>query len=177
MFDRLLDLIVQAWDRISPFEVIKAYEGAVVLRFGKFHRTIGPGLSFKIPIVEEAISCKTCITTLRLPPQTLTTLDDMPVVVSAIIKYQVRDVKAFLLDIWDAHDVLGDVAMGAIRLAIGAKSYGQLVHEDAPEQEVLEAVRKEVNKYGFRVHKITFTDLGRVKSLRLIQQAAVNLDN
>lgn len=176
MFTKLLDLLMQTWNRVSPFEVIKEYEGAVVLRFGRYSRTIGPGLSFKIPIIEEAISCNTCLTTIRLPPQTLTTRDDVPVVVSALVKYAVKDVKLFLLEIWDQTDVLADVTMGAIRMAVNALSYTDLV-TSPPEPQVLEAVRKEANQYGFKVHKITFVDLGRVKSLRLIQQAAPNTNN
>ena len=168
MFERLLDLLVHAWGRISPVEVINAYEGAIVLRLGKYHRTLAPGLHFKWPFVEQAFSSRTCVTTLRLSPQTLTTKDDVPVVVSAIVKYQINDVKLYHLQIWDAADVLADVTMGAIRFAVNAVPYTALIAQP-PEPQVLEAVRKEVNKYGFRVHKITFIDLGRVKSLRLLQ--------
>ena len=168
MFEKLLDLLAQIWDRVSPLEIIKEYEGAVVLRFGRYNRTLEAGLHFKIPLVEEAISTPTCLTTLRLPPQTLTTRDDAPVVVSAIVKYEVRDVKSYLLRIWDRNDVLADVATGAIRTAISALTYAELVTQP-PEQAVLEAVRKEVNQFGFKIHRVTFVDLGRVRSIRLIQ--------
>jgi regulator of protease activity HflC (stomatin/prohibitin superfamily) len=177
MFEKLIDLIVQLWERIAPAEIVKAYEGGVVLRFGKYHRTVGPGLRWKWPVMEHLLTTNTCVTTQRLPPQTLTTKDDHPVVISAIIKYQIRDPKPFLLDIWDSVDVLADVTMGAIKSAVNENTYPDLVAHPI-ERRVVELVRKEVNKYGFQIHAVTFTDMGKVKSLRLLQGAPpANLAN
>ncbi|BAU48020.1 hypothetical protein SVA_1457 [Sulfurifustis variabilis] len=89
---------------------------------------------------------------------------------------QVKDVKAYVINIWDRNDVLADVTMGAIRAAVNGLTYAELVAQP-PEPQVLDAVRREVNQFGFKLHKITFSDLGRVKSLRLIQHAADKLDN
>lgn len=176
MFEKLIDLLVSAWDRVSPFEVIKDYEGAVVLRFGRYTRTLAPGLHLKIPIVEEAILANTCVSTLRLPPQTLTTKDDVPVVVSAIVKYQIKNVRDYIMAIYDRQDVLADVTMGAIRMAVNGLVYADLVAQP-PEDALRTSVRREVGRYGFDVLKVTFTDLGRVKSLRLIQPLPTNIEN
>jgi regulator of protease activity HflC (stomatin/prohibitin superfamily) len=171
MLDKLLEYIVQLWDYIAPFEIVKEYEAGVVLRWGRFNRSIGPGFNPKWPFMEYAITCKTCVTTLRLPPQTLTTKDGKSMVVSAIVKYQIRDSKAFLLEIWDAVDVLADTTMGAIKDSIQGSTYNDLWFNN-PEVPVLEKVRKEVNQYGFKVHKITFVDFGMIRSIRLLQQTA-----
>ncbi len=176
MIERILDLLAGGWDLIAPLFVVKVYEGGVVLRFGKYQRTVEPGLHFKWPLVDLHQTTKTCVTTMRLPPQTLTTADDHSVVVSAVVKYQVRDVRPLLTEIWDAADVLADTCMGAIRRTVNDKSYADLVKADA-EDAVLERIRAEVNRYGFKVHRLTFTDLGRVRSIRLVQPTPINIDN
>lgn len=176
MFERLIDIIIQGWNKLSPWEIVHVYEGGVVLRFGKYNRTVTPGLQWKWPVVETIITVNTVLTTVRLPPQTLTTKDDIGVVVAAIIKYQVIDVKPYVTDIWDQHDVLMDVTMGAIRQAVVDMNYHDLIN-GAPEKRVQDAVRAEVNQYGFRIRKITFTDMGKVRSFRLIQQVAKDIDN
>lgn len=51
----------------SGFFTVKEYEQAVVLRFGKYNRTAGPGLGFKLPGVEERILIDTSEKSLRLP--------------------------------------------------------------------------------------------------------------
>jgi len=173
--EKLFDLLITLWEQISPAEIIKAYEGGVVLRFGKYHRTVAPGLCWKWPVIEHLITTNTCITTLRLLPQTLTTRDGHSVVIGAIVKYQITDPKPFLLDIWDSIDVLADVTMGAVKNTVNAVGYADLVANEV-DRQVIDAVRKEVNRFGLKIHNITFTDMGRVRSLRLIGIAPITKD-
>jgi len=167
MFEKLIDVILQGWSIIKPAFIVLAYESGVVLRFGKFSRSVDPGLHFKWPLIETTLVTTTAITTLELRPQTLTTLDNKSIVVSAVVKYQIKDVKPFLLEIWDSVDVLKDVTMGAIRQTIGTLQYSTL-SSPSVELQVLELVRKEVNQFGFKIHRVTFTDLGEIRSFRLI---------
>jgi regulator of protease activity HflC (stomatin/prohibitin superfamily) len=118
-------------------------------------------------MVETILSTPTVTTTLELRPQTLTTKDNKSIVVSAIVKYQIKDAKLYLLEVWDQADVLKDVTMGAIRQTIGRLPYADLASPDV-ETSVLEVVRKEVNQYGFKIHRVTFADLGEIRSIRLI---------
>jgi regulator of protease activity HflC (stomatin/prohibitin superfamily) len=168
MFEKLAEWIASIRDSLRPWEVVEAYNRGVVLRWGKYNRTLDPGLHWKWPLAEDVISVLACITTLPLPPQTLTTRDDVGVVVAAVVKYEITKPEPYVTDIWDQKDVLGDVTMGAVRQAIAAVDYATLVAQP-PERGILEAVRKEVGKYGFKIHNVTFTDVGRVRSLRLIQ--------
>lgn len=176
MFDRIFDFVVAAWVHLSPGAVIDPYETGGVLRLGKYHRTISNGFHWKWPLVERVIEIVTCMTTLRLPPQTLTTKDGVGVVVTVIIKYEIKDVESYITKIWDQNDVLVDVSMGAVRSTLSAATYDELLKEP-PEAKVLEVIRKEVNQFGFKVHKITFTDLGKVRSFRLIQPHGKDLAN
>lgn len=176
MLDKLLELFLQFGTLVAPCAVVRVYERGVVLRFGRCHRVLEPGIHWKWPLAEDVTEINTVVTTMRLPPQTLTTNDDVSVVVSAIVKYQITDPVKYLSEIWDAGDVLGDTTMGAIRQAIGNMTYQQLMAE-SPEKLVIAYVRNEVNQYGFKIYRITFTDLAKVRSYRLIQQAAKDLDN
>ena len=168
MFERLIDLIVGAWHRLCPLEIIEAYNTGVVLRFGVYHRTLAPGLHWKWPVFEDVVSVLSCITTMPLQPQTLTTSDDKSVVVAAIVKYQISKPEPYVTDIWDQKDVLADVAMGAVQQAVSAATWAELV-STPPEEKILKAVRRETLRYGFDVQKVTFTDIGKIRSIRLIQ--------
>lgn len=46
---------------------VNEYEQAVVLRFGKIHQTVGPGLHVKLPWIDERITVETSERSLRLP--------------------------------------------------------------------------------------------------------------
>lgn len=176
MFEKLIELIAQGWERVAPFVVVHPYEQGIILRFGKYHSSKEAGFHWKWPFADEVIQITTCLTTLRLPPQTLTTSDDVQVVVSAIIKYEIRDPEPFVTKIYDQVDVLADITMGAIRNSVVSLSYEELV-KAPPEQMIIKEVRKYVNQFGFKIEAITFTDIGRVRSIRLIQPNGINLTN
>ena len=174
--ERILEIIQHIWKEILPWTVVDAGHHCGIFRLGIYHRTLEPGFHWKMPFVEEVNTHNTCVTTLRLEPQTLTTLDGVAVVVAAIVKYQIEDIKPYLTEIWDQNDVLADVTMGAIRTLVSQTDYATLVREP-PDAPVATAVRREVNRFGFKIHKVTFTDIGRMKSLRLITHAPINMDN
>ena len=167
MFERIFDFISSFWNLLRPWVVVDDYEGGVILRLGHYHRVLTPGLHWKLPLADTAIITSTVITTMALRPQTLTTKDDLSVVVSAIVKYQITEVRAYLLDIWDSADVLNDVTLGAIKETIASAEYADL-QEKSIEGHILTMVQEEAEKFGVHVHKVTFSDLGRVRSIRLI---------
>jgi membrane protease subunit HflK len=177
VFERLLDAIIGWWNWLRPCFVVRAWERGVVLRFGAYNRDLAPGLHWKWPLIEEPVEFTACISTVRLPAQSLTTKDDVQVTLAAIVKYEIVDPKPYAVEIWDQHDVLADVTMGAIRRLTAQAEYSALVTQP-PEQEILSAVRKEVNKYGFKIHAVTLTTFTRARPLMLLNQSAViNLDN
>lgn len=167
MFERVLDFLAASWDVLRPWVVINDFEGAVVLRFGRYFRELTPGLHWKLPVADTTIIASTVITTMALRPQTLTTSDDLTVVISAIVKYRITDVRAYLLDIWDSADVLNDLTLGAIKEMVTSVNYSDL-QKHGIEDQVLAAIQNEADEYGVHIYKVTFADFGKVCSLRLI---------
>lgn len=176
MIEQIIKLLESGWEVLSPFVVCAAYERTVILRWGKYHRTLEPGLHFKWPFAEFPIQAVTCTTTERTPPQTLTTKDGQSVVVAAIIRYNIKDPAKYVCDVWDQRDVLLDVTMGAIGQQVRSRDWASL-RDSPPTDEVYREVRKQCHRFGFDVEAVTFTDLGRVNSLRLISPHATNLAN
>lgn len=180
MFEKVLELLEKVWTLATPIVILHPWHGGIITRWGQYRRTISSEerrfYPVKWPFAEDYVLTETCETTIRLPPQSLSTKDDVAVVVSSIIKYKIIDVQKFLCDVWDQKDVLADVAMGAIAKAVRDSSYEELM-QGKPEKEVLTAVKRGVGKYGFEVLTATFTDRARAKSLRLVMPNAKDLDN
>jgi regulator of protease activity HflC (stomatin/prohibitin superfamily) len=176
MFERVFDFIANSWNILRPVVVVADFEGGVILRFGRYNREITPGLHWKLPLAENAIVTSTVITTMALRPQTLTTKDDLTIVLSAIVKYRISDVRSYLLDIWDSADVINDLTLGAIRKIVASVNYSDLL-DYMMEDEVLKAIKNEASRYGVDIHKVTFSDLGKVRSLRLITNGASEIMN
>jgi membrane protease subunit HflK len=178
MLDKLFDWIDRGWDRLRPFTIVDAWEKGVVLRWGKFHRALEPGFHWKWPLAERVVEITAVETTMRLLPQTLTTKDGVGVVATSVVRYEIKDVEKYTIRIFDAKDVLGDTTMGAVRRVVSTTDYADLMQGSTPEDTVSKAVRSDVTQYGFKVHRVTFIDLAKVRSIRLIQaDPMANLDN
>lgn len=176
MIEKLLDLLEKLWTLASPLVIVHPWQGGIVMRLGKYHRALEQGYHPKWPLAEDFVLTETCTTTLRLEPQSLTTRDDVPVVVGSIVKYRIQDVRKYVCDVWDQKDVLADTTMGAIARKVESTTYADL-RSGNPARDVIDDVREELNKFGFKVSKITFTDFCRMRSIRLVQPRAKDLDN
>lgn len=115
MFDKLIELISHWWAQLIPFAIVRDYEEAVLLRFGKFNQLLKPGIHFKLPFFDEVLEQHIAVTTLSLAAQSLYTKDNNNIVVKAVVKYKIADVKTFLLEVYDAQDAIADMSQSIIK--------------------------------------------------------------
>jgi len=165
MFEAIKELLVLLWDEIKIAYIINEYEGAVLLRYGKYKRTDEAGLHWKCPFIDEVLTTNIVVTTTQPPSQSLMTKDNHNVVLSTVIKYEIKDVKPYLLEVEDSDDVLMDVTMAAVRQVIVDKNLSEI---NTIDKEIKYIVRKEVGKYGFKIHRVTLTDVAPMKTIRLM---------
>jgi len=147
---------------VSPLCVVDAWQRGVVLRFGKFHRTINPGLHFVIPLAEHVVLQSVVTTTTTLSAQTVKTPDNKLYTLEAVVRWSVSDAEAFTVKIWDGANVVVDCCKGAIAKSI--REYGV----DDIDARINKAARQSLEKYGIRVEFVTLTTIAQVKVFRLI---------
>lgn len=165
MFDKIISLIQQFFHVLVPFYTIDEWEGAIVLRFGQYNRTVGPGLYMKIPIIETVWKHTVIIQSIDIPPQSLTTADGKNVVVKGIIRFSIFDIKIFLTTITEPKDVLMDTTGGIIRDIVEQTEWNRLINID---KKLTHEVSGFVKKWGIKVDKVTLTDLQIANSIRII---------
>ena len=173
MFDKLIEIITNWWLQLTPIIIIRDYEEAVLLRFGKFKSVLKPGMHFKIPLFDEVIDQHVVITTLSLDAQSLYTLDKQNIVVKGVIKYKISDVKIFLLEVWDAQDALSDMSQSIIKNVIMSMTMDECTDSEL-DNTLTKKVRVEARKWGVEVQQVTLTDLAPMRSIRLINDNFLN---
>jgi len=167
MFDKLIEIITHWWFQITPVIIIRDYEEAVLLRFGKFHAVLKPGMHVKIPLLDEVIDQHVVITTLSLDAQSLYTIDKQNIVVKGVIKYKISDVKTFLLEVYDAQDALADMSQSIIKNVIMSMTLEECTDTEL-DNTLTKKVRVEARKWGVEVQQVTLTDLATIRSFRVI---------
>jgi regulator of protease activity HflC (stomatin/prohibitin superfamily) len=173
MFDKLIEIITNWWLQITPIIIIRDYEEAVLLRFGKFKTVFKPGMHFKIPLFDEVIDQHVVITTLSLNAQSLYTKDKQNIVVKGVIKYKIADVKTFLLEVYDAQDAISDMSQSIIKNVIMSMTMEGCTDVEL-DNILTKKVRVEAKKWGVEIQQVTLTDLAPIKSYRLINDNFTN---
>lgn len=168
MIDRLVDLLIASLRLFQAFVVIADYERGVVLRFGRFHRTIAPGFHWIIPFrCEHVLSTNVVPETMNVGPQSLTTADGQSVTLGTVVTFEIEDAKRFLLEVEGANQVIEDAAYGAQARVVMARTWEALMQADLPN-ELSKEVRKRARAYGVRVIDVQVSDFTRAKTLRLM---------
>ena len=71
--------------------VISQYEKGLVLRLGRYRSTVGPGLTFLLPVVEGLLKVDMRERVINVEPQKVITKDNVSVIVDAVIYYRISD--------------------------------------------------------------------------------------
>ena len=165
MFDKLIDLIVTFIHDFLPFKIVNQWEEGVHLRNGKYLRVVEPGINLKRPFFDNILTTPVITQTVNLRSQTVTSKDEKSIVLSSIVRYQIYDVKKFLLGVMHANDVLVDTTQGIIRDIVENTNWDDL---DDLTLLVTPAVNTQVENWGINVELVSFPDLGEITTYRII---------
>lgn len=167
MFDRIIDFILNFLSDILPFVVVDHYDRGVRLRLGKKREVLEPGIHLKWPFVDKVLTQMVKTTTIQLPEQTITTKDNKSIVVKSIIKYQIVNVEVSLLEVNDPIDAVSDMTLGIIRDVFIKKDWVDC-NDGAISKVITDKANKEAEKWGIGIDKVTLTDLGLIRTVRLM---------
>jgi len=159
-------------------------EDAVVLRFGKFNRTVKPGLHFNLPFGLETVS-KVEVRKIKKmefgfrtekagvqstyragdygPEKTMLTGDLNVVDVEWIIQYQIDDAQKYLFKVRDVRKNLFDISQAVVREVVGDHTVAETLTEarDEISNQSLEKMQEILDKYemGIRLVALKLQDV------------------
>ncbi len=122
----------------------KQYEKAVVYRFGKYHRTVGPGWHLIIPVIESFVKYDLRTEAIDVAAQEVITKDGVKLLIDAIIYLRVVDpVKAELEVEEDYRKAIEAHVKGRIRNIAGTVDIQELY---ANIEEINKQLKKETQE-------------------------------
>jgi regulator of protease activity HflC (stomatin/prohibitin superfamily) len=150
-----------AWLAAASVQVARQWERAIVLRFGKFHRTAGPGLFLMIPIVDTIPSWidHRVITTTFNAEQTLTK-DTVPVDVDAVLFWVVWDAEKASMEVANYKDAISWAAQTALRDIIGRTMLADmLMGREKMDVELQRIIDQRTAPWGITVQSVEIRDV------------------
>ena len=121
----------------------KEWEEAIVLRFGKFQRLVGPGFFFKWPYAESFLKQDKRIITLDVSRQEVLTKDNISVSVDAVVFMKVVNTKDSLVNIQNVWNSVMKYAQTTMRDVVGDVELDELL---ARRDEVADKIAKIVDR-------------------------------
>jgi len=127
----------------------KEWEEAIVLRFGKFQRLVGPGFFFKWPLAESFLKQDRRIITLDVARQEVMTKDNISVSVDAVVFMKVVDTKDSLVNIQNLWNSVMKYAQTTMRDAVGDVELDELLaRRDEIANRIAKIVERETQEWG-----------------------------
>jgi regulator of protease activity HflC (stomatin/prohibitin superfamily) len=121
--------------------VFREYERAVLFRFGRLlDPPRGPGLVFKIPIVDQWVKVDLRTITLNVPPQDVITKDNVPAKVDAVAYFKVVDPKSAIVEIADFMEATSQIAQTTLRAVLGQHVLDELLSEREKINAILQGI-------------------------------------
>ena len=168
-------LIILTW---TSYYTVQAESEAVVLRFGKFLKTVEPGLHFKFPLGVDQVTVLPTRRQLKLefgfftsgysnPDQpgknaqeerSMVTGDLNAALVEWVVQYRIDDPKQYLFDVRNPGQTLRDLSEAAMREVIGDRTVDEVITIGRQDIEVSALARMQelAKRYqlGVRVDQV-----------------------
>ncbi len=154
---------------ISGMRVAAQWERSIVLRFGRYHKTAGPGIFYVIPFVEAAIFIDQRLLTLNIPSQQVITCDNVPAAVEGVLFFKVIDPEKAVVSVQNFRFAVAQYAQSALRDVIGNLTLDQLLSErERIQGEIAEIVDKHIADWGLKLDSIRLQDIEMPEDLKRI---------
>jgi regulator of protease activity HflC (stomatin/prohibitin superfamily) len=138
-----------------------------VERFGKYNKTLTPGLSLIVPWI-DSIGHKLSVMeqVVDVPRQEIITKDNATVSVDGVAFYQVLDVRRASYEIANLQQALLNLVMTNIRTVMGSMDLDQLLsHRDEINRRLLGVIDAASQPWGLKVTRIEIKDIEPPKDL------------
>src|SRR5690606_26489484 len=152
--------------------IVDEQEQAVVLRFGKYHETVGPGLNIYFPPIDRKFQANVTRERSYSKQGQMLTEDENIIEVPLTVQYKISNLQSFVLNVDQPEVSLQHATDSAVRHVVGSAAMDQVLTEgrEAMAGEVKERLQRFLDNYGTGII-VTQVNLQSAAAPREVQEA------
>jgi len=144
----------------SSLKVVKEYERAVIFRLGRLLGAKGPGLFFRIPMVDVFKKVDLRVVTFDVPKQRIITKDNITVDVDAVVYYRVFDPVKAVVSVENYIFATNLLAQTTLRDIIGQVELDDLLTKrEELGRRLTEIIDAATDPWGIKVTSVSIKDV------------------
>jgi regulator of protease activity HflC (stomatin/prohibitin superfamily) len=154
--DFLIPIVIFALAALfAGLRIARQYERCVVLRFGRYVGTRGPGLFWIIPLVDVAIRVDLRVVTTAVAGQEAISRDNVPIKIDAVIWRRIVKAELSVFEVRNVEDAVTQVAITTLRDVIGRHTLDDILKEQSALAGVLQSAIDAVTEpWGVKVERV-----------------------
>src|SRR5438876_2792199 len=135
--------------------VVSQYEKGLVMRLGRYRATVGSGLTFLVPVIEDMLKVDMRERVINVEPQKVITKDNVSVTVDAVIYYRISDPVKATFEVQNFGYAATTLAQTNLRNLIGDKSLDEtLTARDTINANLRNVLDEATNTWGVKVTRV-----------------------
>ncbi len=153
-------LIILAAIIIPGIRIINQYERGVVLRLGRYSRTLDPGFRVIIPYIDKMHKIDIRTTPMDIPKQEVITKDNVTVNVDAVVYARVIDARKAVLETTNYSYATSTFAQTALRDVTGNFDLDEILSKrDEISAQIREIVDAQTDKWGIDIESVKLQNI------------------
>jgi len=145
---------------LGSIRVLYQYQNGIMFMLGKYLKTVGPGVTIVLPILQELRIVDMRITTADVPKQEVITKDNIPVLVNTVVYYKVEKPEDAVLKIQNFDFAVRQYTQAALRDVVGNNELDFVLTE---REKVAQAIKKivdaETSEWGVDISAIKIQEI------------------
>jgi len=151
----------------NPYKQVYEGQTGLVLKFGKYHRAVDPGLTKINPLSEKLQQIDVKITVVEVPTQVCMTKDNVNVHITSVIYYHIVNPYRATFGIGSVRTALIERTQTTLRHVLGARVLQDVIERrEEVAQSIEEIIAQVSTTWGVQVESILIKDINFSRELQ-----------